>query len=86
MGAGPFIGALCAVPFHLFFNSDFGENVKKTRDPVSLETYASGPVSEVGANAHMVPWPCWLQGVLDACTGTWSNEIDASPQPAGAML
>lgn len=39
--AGPCIGALAAIPFHLFFRSDFDTLPSKIQDPVDLRAAES---------------------------------------------
>ena len=50
---GPLVGSLFAVPFHLFYRSDFDTN--RSKDPVSLSPQPTGVSSDVAAAIEALP-------------------------------
>ncbi|GAB4820145.1 hypothetical protein N2152v2_007191 [Parachlorella kessleri] len=50
---GPLVGSLFAVPFHLFYRSDFDTN--RSKDPISLSTQPTGVSSDVAAAIEALP-------------------------------
>ena len=59
----PLVGALFAVPFHMFYRSDFDTNTSK--DPISLGSQKTGLSADVAAVVEALPQASsWLFALL----------------------